>query len=65
MPHAPRYQRPIRAPQQTIRVTVNSPEGTAQYELPATSTEHAKREALRLYAAEHDSPISAWAEVRH
>ena len=65
MPHAPRYQRPVREPQQTIRVTVSSPEGSDQYELPATSTDQAKRDALRLYAAEHDSPVTAWAEVRH
>lgn len=65
MPHAPIYQRPVREPQRTIRVTVNSPEGESHFEVTAKSADHAKREALRLYAAEHDSPVTAWAEVRH
>lgn len=63
MPHAVIYQRPMRRPMHQFRVTVASPEGREQFDVHAPSTNEAKREALKLYAAEHDSPITVWAEV--
>lgn len=63
MPHAAIYQRPIRTPITDFTVTVSSPEGREQFTIPADTREAARREAIRLYAAERDTPVQAWARV--
>lgn len=63
MPHAAIYQRPIHAPINAFTVTVSSPEGREQFVIQSDSREAARREAIRLYAAERDTPVQAWARV--
>lgn len=64
MPHAPIYQRPVRQPDREFTVNVRTAEGRAQYTIAAQSPTEARREALSIYAAEHDTPASAWVEAR-
>ena len=63
MPHAAIYQRPIHKPVTEFTVTVTSPEGSEQFVIPAATREAARREAIRLYAAERDTQAQAWARV--
>ena len=63
MPHVAIYQRPQRNPVHRYTVTVKSAEGRSQFTVPAHNPNEAKRDALRLYAQERDTPVTAWAEV--
>lgn len=63
MPHAAIYQRPVHAQINAHTVTVTSPEGREQFVINASTREAARREAIRLYAAERDTPVQAWARV--
>ncbi len=63
MPHIMMYPRPRKPDIHHFAVTVRSPEGVSTFHLPAESANDARREAIRLYANEHDSPVTAWAEV--
>lgn len=63
MPHSMTLPRPRRVPIHDFNVVVNTPEGRSTFTISAQDADVAKREAIRLYANEHDSPVTAWAEI--
>lgn len=63
MPHAAIYHRPQRRPQQDFVVNVRTEEGREQYTVRAETKTMAEREALEIYAAEHDTAVAVWTEA--
>lgn len=66
MPHPAIYQhRPHHPRLQDFRVTVADEAGfESEFELQAESRTAARREAIRLHAAERDdTPVASWARV--
>ncbi|MES2347069.1 MAG: hypothetical protein V4641_05800 [Pseudomonadota bacterium] len=66
MPHAAMYQtRQMRQPIHEYHVSVADEAGfQSEFDIHATNEQAARREAIRLHAAERgDVPVSAWARV--
>ncbi len=63
MPHAVIYRRPERRPQRDFVVNIRTEAGHEQYTMHVESRTQAEREALAIFAAEHDRPISVWTEA--
>ena len=64
MPHAVIYRRPKHRPMRDFVVNIRTAEGNDRITVNAETRTEAEREALAIFAAQHDTPINVWAEAR-